>query len=130
MTRLKIVALIFLAVLLAGLPAYGQMFQAPVTHNRAAVPFPFVVTDIDNMTQNLPAGEYSVTFLSPTALLLKGQGFAVHVAIQEKLAADDLKQSKLVFMKTGEKYVLHQIWTEGHTHIHDLVHSESIPEVK
>ncbi len=129
MTRLQFVALIFLAVLLAALPAHAQIYQAQMSYTTASVPFNFVVTDIDGVNHPLPAGDYSFTGLTPSILVLKGEGTSVMLGIADRMPAEEIKDSKLIFMKIGDEYFLHQIWTADHKHVHDLVHSGGVPEV-
>ncbi|HYX69071.1 MAG TPA: hypothetical protein VE825_08050 [Terriglobales bacterium] len=128
MTRLKVVALISLAVLLAVVPAHAQMYGSQMAYTTATVPFNFTVTDIDMVNVNLPAGDYSVTSLTPTVLLLKGDGVSVMIGTTEIVPGEEIKDSKLVFMKAGDQYILHQIWTADHKHAHDLVHTGGVAE--
>jgi hypothetical protein len=129
MTRLKVVALIFLAVLLVAGPAHAQMYQTQVAYTTASVPFNFVVTDIDGVNHALPAGDYSLNALSPSVLLLKGEGVSVMLGTTEKFPSSEINDTKLIFVKTGDQYFLHQIWTANQKHVHDLVHAGGVPDV-
>lgn len=76
----------------------------------ADIPFQFAVGN-----KSLPAGEYSVTQLSPAVMLIKsddGSGAAMALAnpAQANKAPDE---AKLVFHRYGDQYFLFQVWTPG-----------------
>lgn len=129
MTRLKMVALVFLAVLVAAVPAYAQLYQTQMSYTTASVPFPFVVTDVNMVNVTLPAGDYSLRSLNPNLLELKGDDVSVTIRTTEQFPSSEVADSKLVFMKSGDQYLLHQIWTADQKHVHDLVHGGNVPEV-
>ena len=129
MTRLKVVALIFLAVVLAAVPAPAQMHPTQVAYTTATVPFNFVVTDLNMVNVSLPAGDYSLLSLTPSLLLLKGRDTEVMISTEEMVPGNEIQDSKLVFVDIGGQHYLHQIWTADHKHVHNLVHPGGVPDV-
>jgi hypothetical protein len=122
-------ALLFTAVgglLLAVSPAHAQTL-------RLDVPFDFVV----NHTV-LPAGEYVIQtyhhvgqHVSITSVK-NGTGILSLVAdaAPSSLRPRGIPESRVVFRRAGDQYVLHQVWTEGLGHFHDLVHGDDVPEIE
>lgn len=121
MNRLRSVTLFALFTLLAGLPLLAQTASAKTVVN---VPFAFVAGGV-----TLPAGQYTIESLSETTLRISGPGGSVVVLTNEKLASSEVTETKLVFTKQGNLYILHQVWTKGHPHAHNLVHNGNVPDV-
>lgn len=122
MNRLRSVTFFALFVLLAGLPLFAQ--QTIRARNVVDVPFAFVAGGV-----TLPAGQYTIESPSETTLRISGPGGSVDVLTNETMASSEVSDSKLVFTKQGDLYVLHQVWTQGHSHAHNLVHNGDVPDL-
>ena len=118
MSRLKVVAFLSLLVILVGLPAYGQAGQMSPARTAVNVPFEFVV---GNMT--LPPGDYTIVSVSETVLKITGPTASVFVMTNEKITSQEVAETKLVFTQENGQHILHQVWTQGQPHAHDIVHA-------
>ena len=123
MTRLKVMALLFLLVALAGLPLYAQ---SPSTTGRIVVniPFEFVVGDM-----TLPPGDYTILHVTTGVLQFIGPSGSHFVLTGDVYAASTFANSQLVFKMQGNTYVLHQIVPAGQTQGHDLAHANGVPDI-
>jgi len=123
--RYWIAAGVFLLILIAVFAFSQQLTQ----HARVSVPFEFVVG-----TTVLPAGTYSVSM--PVAgtsqiVLTNTETGASAVASNIDISAKGMynENSNLVFvLDSSGRHVLHQIWINGQSHGHDLLHEKSLPE--
>ncbi len=103
---LSVFAMLSLMVTMAVASGYAQDRVV------ADIPFNFAIGN-----KTLPAGEYSVTQLSPAVMLIKsddsgGAAMALANAAQANKAQDE---AKLVFHRYGDQYFLFQVWTPGNT---------------
>jgi hypothetical protein len=92
---------------------------------KADIPFAFQVG-----SQHMPAGTYHIDVLAGSQVLLRGPGNKGGFVIMH--AAESLQvpsTSKLVFDRYGNKYFLHQIWTEGNRQGRECVKSRAEKEI-
>ena len=85
--------------------------QNPATNLRVTIPFDFVIGG-----EKLPAGDYVVrTEDSRTTMKIQllGQSTGAYFLIHPVQGLDIQNQSKLVFHKYGDEYLLSQVWTAG-----------------
>ena len=100
---LRIIAILSLSTLLAGVAVYPQSSRTMV----ANIPFNFFVGKTA-----LPAGEYIVKPISPSALLIQsekssGRAIVMTIPVQAKKSPD---KGKLVFNRYGDQYFLAKVW--------------------
>ena len=88
--------------------------QAQTTNVKASIPFAFVVGD-----HAYPAGEYTVKSLSQSGGALRidnadesEKGITISSACTSGQPATE---TKLVFHRFGNSYLLYQVWTAGYT---------------
>jgi hypothetical protein len=114
MNRLKVVTLFFLLLVLA-VPLCAQVSPARTTVN---VPFDFVVGDTV-----MPAGDYTIVSVSETVLKITGETASVFIMTNEKITSQEVSNTKLIFTQENGQHVLHQVWTEGQPHAHNITHA-------
>ncbi len=123
----SIILTAFICLLIA-LPAWGQSLpQVALTKVNVSVAFDFWVNE-----QHLPAGDYTLTSDPMTQLLVienkdTGDRAMVFTDNSEQLAA--VAETKLVFLRSGDRNVLHQVWMTGDLHGHDLRHGPEVPQL-
>ena len=117
--KVKLFAL--LLVLVAAVGLYAQVHHSTVIVN---VPTPFYVADIQ-----MPAGDYTITAVSPNVLKFSGPEIAF-VMTRDKIVLDGVTEPKLIFMTDNGKLVLHQIMVTGQSHAHDIVHASTTVDMK
>jgi len=113
-----------LGLLLAAGSAFAQTINV-----RANVPFKFIVNK-----ETLPAGQYSIKSLgdsSARALFvrsLNGTDKTTVIAngVEDRAVSN---QTKLVFLRYGDRYFLSEIWVEGNSSGHQLPKSPREAEV-
>lgn len=119
MKRFLIVVAVFAFLLLALAPAVAE---GPSTV-KAKIDFTFWVGG-----QQFPPGEYIFKTTDSNKHFLTIINESENNKQQYALTQDlpqlgTAKSSKLVFRRDGDKYILHQIWAEGDTHVHDIAHA-------
>jgi hypothetical protein len=124
MKRQALTLISVLGLLLAAGSAYAQTINV-----RANVPFNFIVNK-----GTLPAGQYSIQSLGTAAgrtLFIRssdmGDKALVNTNGVEKAAPSE--QTKLVFLRYGDRYFLSQIWVKGDSAGHQLPKSPRESEV-
>ena len=122
MTRLKSAAVLVALVLVAALPLGAQTLTARTVVN---IPFEFVANE-----KTLPPGDYTIEVVNSQALKLTGPTDSVFVITNEASGSQELTETKLVFTQQNGQHVLHQVWTAGQPHIHDLAHPAGTPQPK
>ncbi len=87
----------------------------------ANIPFQFAVGN-----KTLPAGEYSVTQLSPAAMLIRSDdGSEAAMALANRARANKAQdEAKLVFHRYADQYFLSQVWTPGSDTGHEVPKSK------
>ena len=109
MKKQTLTLIVVMSVLLAAGSAWAQATGQIV---RANIPFSFVVN-----RQTLPAGQYDITRYSSGANLLiihgdeNGENALVTANSAQSLNPAD--QTKLVFKRHGDRYLLSEVWVEG-----------------
>jgi len=96
---------VWAAGLVGVLAALGATAQAGEV--KAKVPFEFSVND-----KALPAGEYTLSTIGSTVVLVRGYPGG---AMASSNPVEDAKGGtpRLVFLRYGTRYVLSEIWMEG-----------------
>ncbi|HEY7409726.1 MAG TPA: hypothetical protein VII13_03230 [Vicinamibacteria bacterium] len=94
----------------AGLVVALLVVSAPIeaAEIRVNIPFDFSVNDA-----TLEAGVYHVTTVNNMLRVTGLRGGAV--ALPASAQAKERTQPKLVFHKYGERYILREVWTGGHS---------------
>ena len=111
---------LMLVVLVACLTAFAQT-NGMVS---AKIPFPFYVGD----TQ-YPAGEYLFNAMDVPGSFVRITGSPVRYHMFADVRKTDIvTESKLVFLRDGDKNVLHQVWIAGDNHVHDISHNSKIED--
>lgn len=113
-----------LGLLLAAGSAFAQTINL-----RANVPFKFIVNK-----ETMPAGQYSIKSLGDSAgrtLFISSSDQSekttvIANGVEDRAAS---KQTKLVFLRYGDRYFLSQIWVEGNSSGHQLPKSPREAEV-
>ena len=82
--------------------------QSPTTAAEVNIPF-----DFQTPMQTLPAGKYQIDRESGQLILLKGADKAGFVQMHGATKSHASDHGYLVFDRYGDKYFLHQIWTQG-----------------
>jgi hypothetical protein len=78
----------------------------------------------------MPAGTYDINVLAGSEVLLRGPGNKGGFVVMN--ATESLQvpsTSKIVFDRYGNKYFLHQIWTEGNRQGRECVKSRAEKEI-
>ncbi len=117
--KVKLIAL--LVVMVAAVGVYAQVHHSTVVVN---VPTEFTVADM-----TMPAGDYTITAVSPTMLKFTGPTTAF-IMTRDKITLDGNAETKLLFMTDSGKLVLHQIMVQGQSHAHDIVHASTTVDMK
>jgi len=115
--------LLGLSLMLATVSAYGQTVRV-----NANIPFNFSVTGA-----TLPAGAYTIQSLTSDGRVLsirdsdmKAQGMVLAIPCE---SLNDVKQTKLVFHRYGDRYFLTQIWVAGRNSGHQIPKSRRETEM-
>jgi hypothetical protein len=117
----QLVTLLGLGLLLATVTASAQTMRL-----KADVPFDFVVGG-----RTLPSGEYTIRSLSGGNQILSISAPDQKTIVFLTNMCQSLKaspQSKLIFTRYGDRYVLSEMWIEGSTTGRQL--PKSLPEVR
>ncbi|MGC0774256.1 MAG: hypothetical protein WB543_15085 [Candidatus Acidiferrum sp.] len=109
----------------------GMMLLTAVSYTRVAqaqevlvfnIPFAFVAGN-----SLLPAGEYKVQVSGPTHVLQlvdrKDSAASAFLGTNEAVATEIQSESKLIFQRYGDRYILSQVWTAGNSRGRQLVKS-------
>ena len=118
MKRTIVLALILLATCL---PLAAQS-NSMVT---AKIPFAFYVGD-----KFFPPGEYlfKSSDLPGSFLCISGSPKRYYMT-GDVMKISKVEDSKLVFLRNGDKTVLHQVWIAGDNHVHDIFHKKQVKEL-
>src|SRR6202035_5329899 len=121
--RSSILACAFAVGVLASTPsATAQNSYAKV---KADIPFAFQVG-----SQHMPAGTYDINVLAGPQVLLRGPGNTGGVLLMDTTEFLQVpSKGKIVFDRYGNKYFLHQIWTEGNRQGRECVKSRAEKEI-
>jgi hypothetical protein len=103
MTKRLLSLVVGAAILAAFVPLSVTSSAAEIT---CRVPFTFVA---DRAT--LPAGHYSIASSGGALMLRGGQKSAVVMTILADARNDRVGRAQLVFLKTGDRYTLIEVWT-------------------
>jgi hypothetical protein len=117
--KVKLIAL--LVVMIAAIGIYAQVHPSTVVVN---VPTEFTVADL-----TMPAGDYTITAVSPMMLKFTGPTTAF-IMTRDKIFLDGSAETKLLFMTDNGKLVLHQIMVRGQSHAHDIIHASTTMDLK
>ena len=105
---------------------------APALHAQAGqrgakvnVPFAFEV----GKTQ-LPAGQYVITRINADMLLVRGDSAHALVMVNHEEASGPTQRGKIVFVRYGEKYFMHELWSPGSTVYESCVESKDEGRVR
>ncbi len=116
-------SLLGLSLMLATVSAYGQTVRV-----NANIPFNFSVTGA-----TLPAGAYTIQSLTSDGRVLsirdsdmRAQGMVFAIPCE---SLNDVKQTKLVFHRYGDRYFLTQIWVAGRNSGHQIPKSRRETEM-
>jgi hypothetical protein len=92
----------------AALAVFTPLYiTASAAEVKCHVPFSFVVNGA-----TLPAGDYSISGSYGGALLLRGfRKSALVMTVLEDRRTDRLGLAKAVFLRTGDRYTLIEVWT-------------------
>ncbi len=125
-TRILLGILLCLCVLvLFAVPAQAQQWGSEKTF-RVTVPFNFYVGD-----KMLPAGDYLLKHNQSdngfTIVGMDGEGIP-GVQVNHLELKDPAAKTELIFVRTGDKYVLHQMKIAGMKEVHDVRHDQTLPE--
>ena len=109
-----------LVVLVACLTAFAQTSGLV----SAKIPFPFYVGNT-----LYPAGEYlfNSTDVPGSFVRISGSPTRYHMFVSVQ-KTDIVTESKLVFLRDGDKNVLHQVQIAGDNHVHDISHNSKIED--
>jgi hypothetical protein len=113
-----------LAGLLAFIVATPAMAQKAVV---VTVPFDFFVG-----TTVMPAGEYRCVVDQPfmgTLTLRNTADPSATVMVLTQGIGQTPETNKLVFLRDGDRYVLHHVWMDTLDHGHDLLHNADVAEL-
>jgi len=79
----------------------------------------------------MPPDHYRISFdqMRGTMELQNSREQVTVLYRREDLQNRQVGNVELIFRKDGDRTVLHQVWIPGDTHVHDVVHSSSIPNV-
>lgn len=123
--KVRILSLVVLVLLLLAVtPALSQVQETTWTAN---IPFNFIVAG-----DQMPAGHYVIKH-NPLTMRLTvvnketKQKAGMFTRDVEKLNPNE--KTVLVFQRSGDQHVLHQVWAKGESHGHDIMHGEDIIEL-
>ncbi len=126
--RTLIGILVFLLLALIFLVPSAQAQWAADRHVQVTVPFSFWVG-----STLLPAGDYTLSHDRKTngfnIVGKSGEGqTGIHVNhLELKTPAE---KTELIFMRSGDKYVLHQVRIAGLKEVHDIRHDPNMADVE
>ena len=92
---------------------------------KATVPFEFWVGD-----QKFPAGEYVFQVDDHSKAIGINGSDKKYVMTHDQSLVTVSKDTKLVFWRDGDRYVLHQVVAGGDRHVHDIAHSIEVVDIK
>jgi len=80
----------------------------------------------------MPAGAYIIRLnsVNHSVNIARRDGPSVFAHVNDVMAKGEMESTHFRFLRVEGKLVLHQIALQGDRHIHDLVHSKGVPELK
>lgn len=121
--RSSLLACAFAVGVLASTPSAAA--QNSYSKVKADIPFAFQVG-----SQHMPAGTYDINVLAGPQVLLRGPGNAGGFLLMNTTESLQVpSKGKITFARYGNKYFLHQIWTEGNRQGRECVKSRAEKEI-
>jgi len=105
---------------------------APALHaqlNRSGakvnVPFAF---EVDRT--HLPAGDYVITKMTDRTFLIRGNSAQALVTVDHKEGNGPTQLGKIVFVRYGDQYFMHELWNQGSSMYESFVESKDESRVR